>query len=795
MKRPVIIWVSLFILGEIMSLRLSSVQMLICLLGVLVIIAGTPFFFKEWKVLHKKLWLIGGVFLLIGVCNTERVKNKLEWMKFCYGQNVTFTGTVIDVEEKTNATYYIIKTDYIEADCEKADKKTYNRPVKLRITLSDFRKNLSEPVSLMKGDRLKANGEGARFSCATNPGGYDEASYQYGRGIYLACDRVEVETLIRPSFCISAILTKVRNRLKKIFYVCLSEKDGSLATAMVLGDKGGLDSDVKKMYQSNGIAHLIAISGLHIAMIGGSLYKLLRRLLGGYVIPVGCGIGFIVCYGVMTGLSGATLRAVIMLALSLMAQLLGRRYDILTAVSFSLLLMLLYNPFQIVQAGFLLSFGAILGIAVIHPVWKHIFPTLPKWSDGFFVSLSVQLSLTPVMLYFFYEIPVYSIILNIIVVPVMSILLFFLLLSGFVGLFSLKYGIYAACPARLIFRFYELICHINERLPGTTMCMGRPSALWMGAYYGILILFLIVVYHMDALKMGCRMARIYLVMVMLSITSLFVVPFVMKDELMICMFDVGQGDGLYVRTPKHTNILIDGGSSSKQKVGTYVLENGLKYYGCSMLEYVIITHSDQDHYSGVKELLENDSIKIKNMILPYIENPDDAYHALESLAKQRNIKLIYMEREDFLVTDGVTFYCLNPENRSYEDKNTGSLVFLLSYMDFDMLFTGDMDETVEKELLKQKKQWFTSRTEGSLDVLKVAHHGSKTASTKEFLRMLHPKVALISAGENNRYGHPNQETLTNLEEVKCEIYNTMECGEVKIKVNQKGLVVHRYNKK
>ena len=263
MKRPMIIWVSLFILGEIMSLRLSSVQMLICLLGVLVIIAGTPFFLKEWEVLHKKLWLIGGVFLLIGVCNTERVKNKLEWMKFCYGQNVTFTGTVIDVEEKTNATYYIIKTDYIEADCEKADKKTYNRPVKLRITLSDFRKNLSEPVSLMKGDRLKANGEGTRFSCATNPGGYDEASYQYGRGIYLACDRVEVETLIRPSFCVSAILTKVRNRLKKIFYVCLSEKDGSLATAMVLGDKGGLDSDVKKMYQSNGFAHLIAISGLH----------------------------------------------------------------------------------------------------------------------------------------------------------------------------------------------------------------------------------------------------------------------------------------------------------------------------------------------------------------------------------------------------------------------------------------------------------------------------------------------------------------------------------------------------
>lgn len=792
MKRPMIFWVSLFILGEIISLRLSGVGAMLCLFGVLVLLIGTPFLFRKIKK-TKKLLLLGSVFLIAGTINIYRIKGNTELLSAAYNRNVGFSGQIVQVDQKMSAMYYTIKTDKIFIG-----EKEYTISSMVRLVMADshggLEKDDKEKWELLPGDYIQGEGTGQEFGKATNPGEYDEKTYMFGKGIYLSIKEVSVTGRIRPDFSIRRILFQIRNRFLQVYHTVFSEKDGSLAAAMVLGDKSGLDKDVKMMYQQNGIAHLIAISGLHIAMIGGTLYQILRKIMGGYVIPVSMGVGFVLLYGMMTGLSGATCRAVIMLAISFLSQLLGRKYDILTAVSFSLLLMLMNNPFQITQAGFLLSYGAILGIAVINPVWKMFFSKLPKWTEGLFVSLSVQISLTPIMLYYFYEIPVYSVILNIIVVPIMSVLLFFLLMSGMVGLLSPDWGWVLSVPVKIIFRFYEWLCGINEQLPGTTFCMGKPEVWWIIVYYAGLFFLLVLAYDYKQIKNVIKKVHVWIALTMILFVLILLSPMVIKSNFIVCMFDVGQGDGIYIRTPQHYHILVDGGSSSKSNVGKYVLKNGLKYYGCKKLDYAVITHSDSDHYSGIKELLEEGDIEINNLILPGIANPDSSYYELEELALKRGCHVFYMCRGDSLTIDEVIFRCLNPQKRSYEDKNTGSLVFLLQYRGFDMLLTGDMDWSIEKELLNERKEWISNKISGSLDVLKVSHHGSDTATSEEFLALLKPKVALISVGENNRYGHPHKDTMIHLQNKGCKIYETMKSGQIMIKLKGRDIVVKEYLK-
>ncbi|MGN0437130.1 MAG: DNA internalization-related competence protein ComEC/Rec2 [Lachnospiraceae bacterium] len=755
--------------------------MMLCLLGVLVFVIGAPFLVcKNKNDTMRKIFLCGVLFFVGGIINVHRIDRDILLLASTYEKPIEFSGRVIEIQEKEVVSFYVVKTNQIYFDGKENQISS-----KIRIKIKDRQNEITV------GDFIKAKGIGTAFNQATNYGQYDEKTYMYGNGIFLAVEDISVEMIRRPKISIISLLYNTKKSMRDVYYDNLSEKDGSLASAMVLGEKKELDLDVKKMYQKNGIAHLIAISGLHIAMIAGALYQLLRKLVGGYVIPVSVGIGFIILYGLLTGLSSATCRAAIMLSVSLLSQLLGRKYDILSAVSFSLIVMLIVNPYQIGQAGFLLSYGAILGIAVVNPIWKIIIPQMPMWLEGLFVSLSVQISLTPIMFYYFYEIPIFGVVLNIIVVPLMSILLFFLIISGIIGLWFPQLSMILSFPVKMIFRIYEGLCFVNEHIPFHTFCMGKPNVWWVVFYYLLLIMVLIVVYLFADYKEWIYKYKILIICIMLLGLGFLLSPLFIRSQLLVSMFDVGQGDCIYIRTPSRYHILVDGGSSSKKNVGTYIMGNGLKYYGCDVLDFVVVTHSDSDHYSGIKELLEEDSIKIKNFIVPGIENPDDSYLELVKLARSRKCNIVYMCKGEKMSLDGLTFQCLNPQKKYYEDKNTGSLVFLLQYQKFDMLLTGDMDETVENTLLKQNKNWLANEIGGTLDIIKVSHHGSNTASQKSFIEFLKPDIALISVGENNSFGHPHKETMETLEKAGCAVYETKKSGQIMITINNK-ITVHQY---
>ena len=255
---------------------------------------------------------------------------------------------------------------------------------------------------------------------------------------------------------------------------------------------------------------------------------------------------------------------------------------------------------------------------------------------------------------------------------------------------------------------------------------------------------------------------------------------------------MGQGDGIFIKMPDGNGMLIDGGSSSKKNVGTYILKNGMKYYGNNHLLYSVVTHADSDHYSGVIELLEAPDVMIDNFILPYILNPDEGYIKLVDAAKKKGCNIIYIKNGDRIVVGDVTFMCLNPEKQEYEDKNTGSIVLWMNYKDFDMLFTGDMDIAAEKRVMKNNYICNAIENGCSFEMLKVAHHGSATSTSEEFLTMFKFDDAIVSVGEKNRYGHPAQEIMERLDSHGCRVYRTDRAGCVTVEVNGKIVYISEF---
>lgn len=779
-------WVSLFVLGEILSRIIPIKWIGIGIFGVMAASrTACRLCRRRSKELEKqgnedrirrRILAIGFIFLMCGIILMQNAQSKSKESDWEEGTKVSFVGKIIKVEPERNGITYIVKA--YEVQSEETAKGSTGNSVIHYVNIKIITKG-QECLTL--GSILEGHGKVKPFSRASNPGEYDEQSYQYGNGIYFALQEIEIRMVYAPVLPIREMLHRLQEHLCRVYTDVLSEKNASLAQAMVLGNRENLDAEIKQLYQRNGIAHLIAISGLHIAMIGGTLYRILRKWFGGYALPAGAGILFILLYGMMTGLSGATLRAVLMIIFSIGAELFGRRYDLSSAMAAALLFMLLQNPYQLTQAGFLLSFGAVAGITGIYPVWKKLWPDMPRCMEGLFVSISVQAVILPVMLYYFYEVPTYGIFLNVVVVPLMGILLAVLLVGGITGCFIPAAARIVMIPAQWIFKLYEGICNISETMPFHTICTGRPAVWWILLYYGGMLMFLALVYaekvpsHEESRKRAVPFSILWIGAVGLFYGALMA-SFLMPLSLTVCIFDVGQGDGIYIRTPERTHILMDGGSSSKNKLGTYVLKNGLLFHGAKELDYVFISHSDRDHYSGIEELLDMDDITIKNIVLPAIANPDDAYLELQEKAKKRGCSLFYMKAGDFLEIDGIKLLCIHPECAEYKDKNTGSLVLCLSYGDFDMLLTGDMDEEAEQEVLN-------TIPDNAIEVLKVAHHGSATSSSKLFLERIQPDFACISVGEKNRYGHPAAEVMERLTAYAGKIYLTKDSGAITIETD------------
>lgn len=679
------------------------------------------------------------------------------------------------------------------------------------------------------GAWVMVSGSFQTFSESANPGEFD--AFTYYRSLSVGGQLKKAVLLGRNSdrWTIREAMYRLRLRLHGRLYTVFPEREASVMAALLLGEKTDTDKELKNLYKRCGILHILSISSLHITIIGMSLYKTLRRT-GLPVAPCAvAGAVLLLLYGFLTGFSVSACRTIGMYLIRMLGEICGRTYDMLTAVGILAAAMVLYRPFYLENTGFLLSFSAVLGIGALYPAMAgkrspvrpryYGEPRLRLWLRktlralrmNALSSLAATLATLPVQLWFFYEAPVLAVVINLLVLPFMKPMLI-------AGLFSLIPGFGAAgILDRGILWWYETLCGLFDGLPFGSWNPGRPQPWQMLIYYmalgGIVLLGRRRRRSEGKSNEGksgggrgsggkvsgrIRRVRVGAWQAILTVAAVAIFLIYPADRNQIIFLDVGQGDCCLIRTETGHNYLFDCGSSSRRKVGEYVLLPTLKYYGITTLDGVFVSHPDVDHMNGIQELLElaeENHLKIKSLILPAVEQSarqEQFGELLEAVAERnegqkttQTTRVVWVSAGDAWESGSVRFLCLHPERESGTmNENAYSECFYVDFGDFTLLLTGDVEGSGEEALLEELQR----RRIGQLDLLKIAHHGSRNSTTEALLQQLHPGTAIISCGSNNRYGHPHAELLNRLESAGVQWFCTKDYGAVIVETDKGGSV-------
>ena len=695
----------------------------------------------------------------------------------------------------------------------------------------------------------------------TNPGQFDYAVYLKANGIS-STEEYESFRAKEPGQEQAPLIraaAAVRKYAGDLLEESTDSHDAGIYKAVLLGEKQEMDSDIRSLYQSAGIAHLLSVSGLHVGMIGSFVYGLLRRKQSGRRASAAASL-FLLFYMLIAGSSGSVIRAVIMLIISFSASNEGRTYDLRSSVCAAAIVIMLRRPYMIFTSGFQLSFGAVAAITIggnevlgrlglmrenrgseamrCKRVRKQNRPG--RILSLLVISAAIQLVTLPVTAYHFFVFPIYGILLNLIVIPLMgcvlcsgfgvtaaaaagrllswiiisagenaSRLLFtlyspdgitesILSMSKMLSAAAVKatgvLGIAAAAPGHYILKLYEGLCSASLRLPFAAVTMGRPGIIQIIAYYMVLAGGIVVV-----LRRGIRRKRElwirYILMVLVSISASFLLLTPPAKGCRVTVMDVGQGDCSLICF-EDKSVLLDGGSSDNREAGQRIIEPCIKSKGIDRLDMVIVSHCDNDHINGLYHILSPDSgIKVGCLMLPSPAKDNEAYRELMETARKNGIPTGFLAEGEILkssVSEG-QIYCLYSGAVS-GDTNRHSPGLLVSCGDFSMLFTGDMgqeDEAlmcgrIEEAPGRMKEAAVNSdvhRVPGGFTVFKAGHHGSRGSNSERLLKAVSPEAAVISCGRKNRYSHPHEEVLSRFEKYGTEYFSTASVGAVEIDEN------------
>ncbi|WP_081641075.1 DNA internalization-related competence protein ComEC/Rec2 [Butyrivibrio sp. XPD2006] len=660
------------------------------------------------------------------------------------------------------------------------------------------------------GQYVEISGKVRAFQAPTNPGEFDSRLYYSTLKIsYRLTNASVIKTVGAPNLYREK-LYEIRCFFERALDRSLSEQDSAIMKAMILGDKAFMDEETRDMYRNNGIMHILAVSGLHISLIGMGLYELLRKLHLGKAATTMIPIVFMYSYGIMCGMGTSSFRAICMFSLRLLAPVVGRTYDVLTALALAEILLLLDQPLYMYNSGFLFSFGAVAGMTLILPALdlESVFENLTirkmkfaddemsfakeillKAADGLKSGGSILLATLPVYAGFYYTYPLHSLFLNLLVIPVMGILMMLGIITMLLGSFGSIIAIIPGVAVRIILSLYRLLCSSESLIRGSTWYMGH-SEKWQ------ILVYMIIISAFVWLKGRAGYKRFILIPL-----AILILTFHINPEMEINMIDVGQGDGIVISSTGH-HILIDGGSTSNKSVGKYSIIPFLKYKGIGKLDAVVVTHEDEDHISGILEIMddmEKGGIRIKQLMLPEVSaaSRGDNYHKLEQRAGDLGIPVSYINSGEVFNLGKISFTCLNPAlGMTSEGANAYSTVLFMEYKaagkrganrPFTALFTGDVEgegQDYLKSVIRSSPAKYAD-----LSLLKVAHHGSRYTTDEEFLSLVSPKIAVISCGRDNSYGHPHQELLQRLRDANVQVFRTDEIGAISITVNNGKVVI------
>ncbi len=774
------------------------------------------------------------------------------------------------------------------------------------------------------GDIVTVSGKFYYIDGPQNPGEYDALPNCLKEDVHA---RVIAEN-VGISECGNKVLFRfkdnmcdIRMRFSQVLLEIFGAADGGILVAMLTGNKDFETEEIRELYKRAGIGHILAISGLHISLICLGLWRFLKKHVCGRNWATVIASVFLLIFIVFTGASVSSLRAGCMCLVYLLGKIMRRHYDLLSSLAATGSLILFFMPWELYAPSFLLSFTAVIAV--------HFAREL---NASFSFGLIITIFTMPVTAMFFYEIPTYSFIANLLIVPLTGVLLLLGMLSGTAGMFWLPAGKFAGGGAFLLLKFFEAVSNFTSHLPFSTLLVGRPGAVTVILYY----LLLAVVYKGIQRSLEKRLSETKTEEVPASIerggratnergkrvriarqdlligidmkhlingdetdlreragkclrgksgkllaarrvkqlitegekhsntgnnnrsaqpegygkyicfacviVGLILLVYIFPTKPSLTFLSVGQGDCSVFLPSGTAAILFDCGSTSRDKVGEYVLAPFLKSEGVMLIDKATVSHTDRDHISGIIELLENmneyrsdfdymlrydGNIGIRTLVLPKVRETNDAYDRLVTLAESKNVRVEYIEAGDEIkvganmgvgievgarIEAGVekevpfsrwSLICLSPRDAATSDNET-SLAFRLDMPSFTAFMMGDAGKETEAELLQGEnpilerfadessdtsecsvtarlKEFFGRDTgQHKTTILKVGHHGSRTATSEEFIDAIRPDMAVISCGRGNTYGHPHWQVLAILEDAGVAVHRTDREGAVVI---------------
>ena len=828
--------------------------------------------------------------------------------------NCTVEGTITSLSENDSAYKLLLKNCVVRSSLGKKPKdlsKELEEKWEARNNLAFqkiqvlFKKTAEENSESLyyPGDRVVFRGKFMELSPAMNEGEFSFLQYCKGEGIeaFFLANKMspaspaplvqnEIPTIreilvknkgeVRESDSspFLKLLYKLKQQASRDLEKLYPEEQSAFLKSLFLGEKSALSKNERNLYQEAGIAHILAVSGLHLSLVGATCFMLLR-LLGMELSHASILSSFFVfSFALFTGASGSTLRAMLMFFVYFLGKNLGRGQDRISSLSLSLLLLLFLQPLFLYSVGFQCSFYSLFLLLLLSirdgkekrkalsKKWERakrkkrfaeLLWLLPKRiKEGGKELFLFYLGLFPLFSFLQSSLPLYAPLLNLLLLPLLPLIFLLgvlsILLSHLPPLFFPLVKLLSQSLSFLLSLFHGLIC-FSLQLPYSSLLLGKLSLQALFLY--IFLFYILFLFPLQskirrrqiekkenerqrnlsspyiplyAIKKICHFKNI------LSLLFLCTIPLFLPSppkDLEITALYVGQGDGFLIRKGNFV-MTIDNGSSSDKHFPENTLLPYCKAKRIQKIQYALITHSDIDHTSGIQGILEEGStenyksnykLQIENLILPVQAKDDYRYDLLKRLAGRHGARLLYWKNgnsivygnknhsvsdttppSDTLPPSGtapssdlfppsdtapseksafLSLRCYYPlTNAPMEEANAHSLGCILRYGDFSMVFTGDMPKEAEEAMLSAIKKEGQSP---SVDIVKLAHHGSKTSSSPIFLSETKGKFALFSYGKNNRYGHPHQITLEKCSYFRLIPLETAKVGEIQIKTDGK----------
>ena len=588
----------------------------------------------------------------------------------------------------------------------------------------------------------------------------------------------------------------LRNRLSQAMSATIPEPQTSLAQGMILGIRGNITPELQNAFIQSGTMHILVISGSQFNIVAGILVATGIWLFGKRrFFYIWLALAAIWIYALLTGMSPPVIRSAVMVSIFLFADLLGRQKSAMTAIGFAAALMIAITPKILADASFQLTFMSTLGMVVVAPRLQNwgkniiadklgeeggVVKTADWVADSLFVTLGVTIAIWPLLVYYFGIFSVVSPLASLLVLPALPYLLGSGTLAAVLGIFLLPVGQIVGWLAWLAAFYMLVIINGFAKLTFSAINVGTINPAWIWAYFAALAAILWLIPNRKTVgaffsRTASTLDKVpkkwavpsLLVVAILTSTAAYAMP---DNRLHVSFLDVGQGDAILIQTPNHQDILVDGGPSA-QAISAQLSK--LLPFWDRTIELVVLTHPHEDHLTGLLEVLQRYKVKQVFYLDTTYTLPDEQEWL--NLIQQKHIKatMATAGQEIDLGTKDTTLEVVNPTPGSTVPAMDNGIVLKLSDEKISFLLTSDISADAEHDLI-------TQRADVSCTVLKVAHHGSNDSSTAAFLAVADPKLAVISVGADNTFGHPGADTLQRLADVvgADNIYRTDKNGTV-----------------